>query len=133
MSWREIDRIRKQPQAFRDLAARLLAAHGDELNEWETEFLEGKARVKVDEFSVRQAETLLQIRDDAEPVTIWRGFSITTLLRQCFEARADLSEVDEEWIVGLRDRDTASVKRRHIGRLARCASQLGFIENQDAA
>ena len=134
-SWREIDRIRKDPTAFRALAMKLLKV-GTDLTDWEKDFL---ASIGSDhdskEFTTRQSEKLLQIRDDNEFVTKCRdGFSVALLLRQCREARLDLSESDEAWIEGLIDgSNSVSIKRKHVGRLLRCARQLHIIEEEFAS
>ncbi len=133
-SWREIDRIRKDPEGFRALATRLLKLPNEGFTEWETMFLESiSLNRELKEFTTRQGEKLLQIRDDTELVTTCRDFSVKTLLHGCYEARLDLSEADEEWIVEIHERNSVSIKRRYIGRLMRCARQLGLIEQEEAA
>ena len=133
-SWREIDRIRKDPTAFRALATRLLK-FGTDLTDWEKDFL---ASIGGDrdskEFTTRQSEKLLQIRDDNEFVTKCHdGFSVPLLLRRCREARLDLSESDEAWIEGFFERSNGiSMKRKHVGRLLRCARELHIIEEEFA-
>jgi hypothetical protein len=55
------------------------------------------------------------------------------LLRQCREARLDVSESDEAWIEGLLDGSNGiSIKRKHVGRLLKCARQLHIIEEEFA-
>jgi len=131
-SWREIDRIRKDATAFREIAARLLATESSDLTEWEEAFLENfKRDTDKREFSTRQAEKLLQIRDDAEIVRDWRGFSVATLLRKAWEMRSDLSEADEEWLSTLRTQWSDSVKRRALWRLVRIGKELDLIERGD--
>ena len=133
-SWREIDRIRKDPTAFRALAMKLLKI-GTDLTDWEKDFLASIVNDRDSkEFTTRQSEKLLQIRDDNESVTKCRdGFSVALLLRQCREARLDLTESDEAWIEGLLDRsNSVSIKRKHVGRLLRCARQLHVIEEEFA-
>lgn len=133
-SWREIERIRKDAHGFRALCVRLLAAYGDDLNEWESEFLEVNAgRNYVDEFSVRQGETLLNIRDGVEMVETFRGFSIRSLLAGCHQARVDLSEDDERWIDAAYCINSDKIRRRHASRLFKCARQLGLVEEEEFA
>jgi len=130
--WQEIDRIRKNPKAFRDLAGGL-RTHISDLTEWEDDFLESiKSQMDRDDFTTRQSEKLLQIRDDHQTVTEIRGgFGVKTVLRQCYEARLDLSEDDEEWIVRRYEQSPTTIRRKHAGRLRRCARQLGLIENDE--
>lgn len=126
-TWREIDRIRKSPDKFRELARQLLASA--ELTEWESTFCESIAlKTELEEFSVRQSEKLLQIRDEADFVKTIRGFSIKVLVEKCYEARLDLSEDDEQWLTASRARDPVSMRRKHAWRLLQCASQLGLID-----
>ena len=130
-SWREIDRVRKDANGVRALAQRLLKIYPGEFTDWELDFLESiSSYTELFEFTTRQSEKLLQIRDDTEPVTEYRGFSIALLLKQCWEARLDLAEADEQWVVGLRERSNISIKRKHLGRLMRCARELNIIEDE---
>lgn len=127
--WREIERIRKTAGEFRRLCARLLKLHRTDLDPWELEFLETNvARLQVKEFSTRQAESLLDIRDGVVVVESCEGFSVAALLRQCYEARIDLSEADEEWIVETRAKRPATALRRSTGRLLRLCRQLNILD-----
>ena len=120
---------RKDTNGARALAKRLLKIHPGEFTDWETDFLESvTSYTELFAFTARQSEKLLEIRDGAEPVTQYRGFCVAILLEQCFEARLDLSEADSQWVVGLCGRSTASIKRKHIGRLIRCARELDIID-----
>ena len=129
-SWREIDRIRKAPAEFRALAKRLLN-FGAELTEWESTFLESICIDRhSEEFTTRQSEKLLQIRDDYETLTEFHGFSVKIMLRQCRDAHLDLSEADEEWILKQFQRSQTTMRRKDIGRLMRCARELRVIEEK---
>ena len=134
-SWREIDRIRKDPTAMRVLAAYLLKLPNAELTEWEINFLES---ISVDrtseEFSARQAEKLMQIRDDSEDVSEIEHarLSVKILIADCQMGHHDLSESNEEWILGFQ-KGTTSIKRRNIGRLLRCARDLNNIDDEEDA
>jgi hypothetical protein len=69
-SWREIDRIRKDPAAMRALAAHLMRLPNADLTEWEIKFLDSISGDRTGgEFTTRQSEKLLQIRDDSEYVS----------------------------------------------------------------
>lgn len=128
-SWKEISRVRKHPVEFRAIASRILATNEIDLTEWEMVFLEeATKKLNVTEFTTAQAEKLLQIRDDTEIVRTWRGFSVELLLKNCYEARCDLIESDEEWIIAIREAMRDGIRRRNLGRLARIASRLGVIE-----
>ena len=129
-SWREIDRVRKDPQAAGDIAKRLLSLPASEFTDRELDFLRSIRRSRnVEEFTTRQAEKLLQIRDDIEEVTEVLGFSVRLLLKGCVEARLDLSEAEEEWVLA-RSQELISIRRKHVGRLMRSARQLNLIEEE---
>jgi hypothetical protein len=132
-SWREIDRVRKDAKGARELAKRLLKIYPGEFTEWESDFLQSiTSYTELFEFTTRQAEKLLEIRDDTEPVTHYRGFSISRLIRQCYEGRLDLSDADEQWIAELHQRDSRSIRRRHLRRLMDCARELNIIDDDVA-
>jgi hypothetical protein len=126
-SWKEIERIRKDREAVRAIAKRLLP--NDELSEWEREFLRSKTAARH-ELTNRQGEKLLEIRDGAEPLTEVAGFSVRLLLENCFLARLDLSEEDEDFITRMRAKNTTTILRRHAGRLMRCARQLLLVDQR---
>ena len=129
--WPEIERIRKDAAAFCGLARRLLARGDEDFSDWEAAFLESVAAKKgAQTFTSRQGEKLLEIRDNCELVTTWRGFSVRTLLAKCHAARADLSEDDEEWIVATRTLNPDAIKRRSLSRLLRLSGQLHLIDPQ---
>jgi hypothetical protein len=134
-SWREIDRIRKDPAAMRALAAYLLRLPNAELTEWEIKFLKSISEEKTsEEFTTRQSEKLMQIRDDSEEVSEigYARLSVKILISDCKLGHIDLREDDEEWILGFPP-GTISIKRRHVGRLMRCARELNNIDDEDAA
>ena len=129
--WPEIERIRKDGASFCGLARRLLARDGEDFSNWESAFLENIAGKKGSQtFTSRQGEKLLEIRDNCEVVTSWRSFSIRTLLTKCHEARVDLAEDDEEWIVAMRAANPDAIKRRNLSRLIRLSGQLRLIDSQ---
>jgi len=131
-SWKEIDRIRKDPKGFRALA-KGLRAHISALTDWEKDFLTSiNNQSDKEEFTTRQSEKLLQIRDDYESITEMRGgFSVKIILRQRREARCDLSEDDEAWILQRFEESQTTIRRKYAGRLRRCAGELGLIEDDE--
>jgi hypothetical protein len=132
-SWQEIDRIRKDPAAMRALAKRLSKSANEGFTPWETSFLESIAlKVDTEQFSSRQAEKLLEIRDDSDILDTYRGFSLKALLKNCREAHLDLSEADEEWILEIPE-GTTTLKRRQARHLLRCARVLRFIDQEEDA
>src|SRR5712672_603700 len=134
-SWREIDRIRKDPTAMRALAAYLLRLPNAELTEWEIKFLESISSDRTsEEFTTRQAEKLMEIRDDSEEVTEigYARQSVKILIADCQPGHLDLNEDNEEWILRF-PKGKTSIRRKYIGRLLRCARDLNNIDDEDAA
>jgi hypothetical protein len=131
-SGREIDKIRKHPQTAKDTAKGLIETFpASEFWDRELDFLESLLRFKnVAEFTRRQVEWLLQIRDGLEEVTHVLGFNVGLLLKGCLEARLDLSESDEEWIILRCERNRDAIRRKFIGRLMRCARVLNLVEQE---
>lgn len=127
-SWRDIERIRKDPKAFRALAKRL-RAHGDQLTDWEKDYLISiENQTERDEFTSRQSEKLLQIRDDYEIVTkLPRNLSVERTLAQCVEARADLLD-RAEFVLKLFAESHNSIRRKDVGKLMKCAEDLYVID-----
>ena len=131
-SWREIDRIRKARAEFRAVAKRLLNL-GAELTEWESNFLESICNdTETKEFTTRQSEKLLQIRDDYETITTFHGFSVEALLDKCWLGRFDLSESQEQKLRKMRERSHVSVRRKDAGFLMHRARELHVIEEEFA-
>jgi hypothetical protein len=128
--YKEIDRIRKDLVAVRSLAKRLLELPHADWNDWEIDFLQHMARHKgPDPITTRQGEKLLELRDDAEYYSSVRGFSVQSLIKNCWLARDDLdSEADRKFIEQLEETNCLSVKRRQLRKLLACARELGEIE-----
>jgi hypothetical protein len=126
--YREIDRIRKDVVAVRSLAKRLLVLPDADWNDWEVDFLQHMARHKgPDPITTRQGEKLLELRDDAEYCSSVNGFSVQSLINNCWLARDDLSrEEDKKFIEDLKG--ATCVKRRQLRKLLVCAREIGEIE-----
>jgi hypothetical protein len=126
-SWIEIDRIRKDPEAIRSLAKRLLKLPDHDWTEWEVDFLEDRSR-QNDEINTRQAEKLLELRDEAEYFSKAEGFSVASLVESCWLARDDLQrESDRAFIESLKGR--TALKRRQLRKLFACSRELNIIED----
>ena len=97
--YREIDRMRKDCVAVRSLAKRLLELPHADWNDWE--------------------------RDDAKYYSSVHGFSVQSLLKNCWIVRDDLShEEDKKFIEDLKVTSCLSVKRRQLRKLLACAREL---------
>ncbi|PVM85877.1 hypothetical protein [Caulobacter endophyticus] len=128
-SWREIEALKQDRGAAQRLAEALFALGPEALTDWEQDFLEGvPRRLLYDDLSTLQAEKLLQIRDDVEVLSMFEGMRIASLIRRCHEARLDLEEDDEDWIVQIAQTSPTALRRRYLGRLLRCARRLGLLD-----
>jgi len=128
-SWIEIDRIRKDPAGFKSLARALLINSTFEKTEWEQDFLKDKVEGKKrPEFTTRQGETLLDLRDKAAHHTKYKGLSIPILIEKCWLNRFDLDKRDQEFIEGLKASGRGYVTGRQIGWFIGICKQLGEVE-----
>jgi hypothetical protein len=129
-SEQELHRVARDLVQVRIIAGSLLRAYAPLLTDWEADFLEDmNSKTRVEPLSYRQVEKLLQIRDSYHVVSTYRGLSLSRILKQCYEARLDLSESDEEFVVNLHMRQADSVRSRDVPRLLRCAHSLGLVED----
>jgi hypothetical protein len=128
-SWTEIDRVRKNPNTFKTLAAKLLKQPN---NWWDyaERFLRDISKYPHPELNTRQAEFLLKLRDDTViHYTIRGGFSVAILIKNCFEARLELINDDDiEFIESLHNSGRAFVTGRQLGWFIRICKELGEIE-----
>ncbi len=125
----EMQRLADDPAGVRSLASYLLTVNEVGWTDWEVEFLGSMAtRSNPEPLSIRQREILFELRDDAKTYEKIDGFSVKTLMRDCWLARMDLSEDDEEFIDHLKQKDETALKRRPLFRLLHCARQVGLID-----
>ena len=127
-SWAEIDRIRKDPGAFKKLAAQLLNDPTYERSDFADGFLENVLHWERDELSTRQGEVLVGLRDEAETHTTYKGLSIRTLIDKCHINRFDLDEGDRQRIEKLKELDRGFVTGSQMGWFKRICKQLGEME-----
>jgi hypothetical protein len=129
-NYKEIDRIRKDPVAVRSLAKRLLDIPNHDWTAWELDFLEAMSRhAGPDPLSTRQGEKLMELRDDAEDHSQYRGLSVKILIEKCNLGRDDLDDpADAEFVAKLYASGATSIKRHQLWRLLRCGRQLGHVE-----
>jgi hypothetical protein len=107
--------------------AKILLASA-ELTSWEEPFLEGM-KVHQGPLSTRQAEKLVEIRDQNQWVSKIRDFSVRLLLNACWEARHDLNDEDDiPFIESLKARGASTARYREACRLLRCARELRVID-----
>jgi hypothetical protein len=129
-SWTEIERVRKSPNRFKSLAAHLLTLPDANWWEYAERFLRDVSKYPGAELNTRQAEFLLKLRDDKViHHTIRGGFSAGSLIRNCFEARFDLTDNEDiEFIQSLHRSGRSFVTGRQLGWFVRICKQLGEIE-----
>lgn len=98
--------------------------------EWEEDFLANlQDKLPAEQLSRRQVEVLLDLRDAAKSYTVVDGYNVAKLVRDCWIARQDLSEDDEEFIDRLKSSNTISLKRRAVLKLLACAKDLNLIDH----
>jgi len=125
-SYREMDAVGRDPSRFVLMAKQCLPFP---LSPWERNFCERLIANPPDRLSSRQAESLFEIRDEYEMhSTLYGGFSVKTLVQRVYENRLDLGEKDEDWITAIWESGVLSLRRRDLGRLRRCAVEIGEIE-----
>lgn len=129
MNDREIDRLKRNPRAFRDLALFLLCIPDAAWTDWEHDFLESvSVRAFDDGPSTRQCEVLLDLRDGVTAYSQIEGFSVRAVIAGTWQARYDLGEEDERFIDALYASGASVIRRRALKRLLGCARQVDVID-----
>jgi hypothetical protein len=132
-SYREMDAVGRDPARFILLAKQCLVFR---LEPGQRKFCKSLIAEPPERLSTRQAEWLFEIRDEYElHSTLYDGSSVAVLIEQCYEARLDFDEGedDEAWIIKLWKAGTTKLSNAGCGRLRRCAVRLRVIEMDDAA
>ncbi len=133
MDHREMKALADSADRVRALAGLLLKLPATDgqitWSDWELEFLEKMAQHQgPDPLSLRQAEKLVELNDDAKSYSNLDGLSVPALIDQCWIARLDLEEDDEAFIDRLKSSGARTLKRRQGLKLLACARQLGIVE-----
>jgi hypothetical protein len=129
-NWQEINRISKDPQAVRLLAGRLLKLPYMSWPEHGRSFLNNMAKER-EPITTRQAEYLIELRDETELHQVVGGFSVRSLIEDCWhnrepDRRRGLSAENCEFIERIRGK--SALPRRQLHRLFACCRELGLIE-----
>jgi hypothetical protein len=129
-NWQEINRISKDPQAVRLLAGRLLKLPYMSWPEHGRSFLNNMAKERGP-ITTRQAEYLIELRDETELHQVVGGFSVGSLIEDCWhnrepDRRRGLSDENCEFIERIRGK--SALPRRQLHRLFACCRELGLIE-----
>jgi hypothetical protein len=126
--YREINALQRDSQRARDLATFLCKLKGIDWTDWELDFLENMSGWTGD-FTTRQGEKLIELRDASMWYETVEGFSLRILVARCDCARLDLSENDVEFFERIKASGARKFRRRDAARILRCARQLGVIES----
>jgi hypothetical protein len=127
-NYREINSLAKAPDCARSLASCLLALQESEWTDWELDFLDSIS-LQSKELSTRQAEKLLELRDESLRFTSASGFRFKNLIQECWPNRLDLDNEDDiEFIERLKETEGTELRKRQALRLRRCAVALGELE-----
>jgi hypothetical protein len=118
---------------LRDMAeqsAAVIALSPKERKEFKFSERQAEALLALRDFrlTTRQAEKLFEIRDTATLHRDVSGVSVSNLIGRCYEARLDLSEDDEEFVVGLWKRGATELRTPDLMRLKRCSIQVDALE-----
>jgi len=127
-SYRDINALSKDPAKVRSTAQFLLTLNETNWSDWELDFLDSMSNC-AEELSTRQAEKLVELRDDAMRFTSASGFRFATVIEKCWRNRLDLnSDEDCEFVDRLKKRGETALRRRDAFRLRRIAIELGELE-----
>jgi hypothetical protein len=126
-SYKDLLALGRDPVRVRAVARRLLAS-AEDWTEWERDLLEGLvAEYGIDALTERQREKLAELREGAEYVSTIEGFDVASLIEKCWPGRLDLDYEDDIAFIE-QERESTSIKRRHVERLLRCCRKLGVID-----
>lgn len=93
-SYRDINALAKDPIRVRATAQFLLTLPDTDWSDWELDFLEDMA-MHTTELTTRQAEKLVEVRDDAVRYTSASGYKFATVIEECWRNRLDLDDEDD--------------------------------------
>jgi hypothetical protein len=126
--YREINELAKNPARAQSLARFLLALPDIDWTDWERDFLEPKA-AETGELSTRQAEKLIELRNNAIRYRTVSGYNLAALMEKCWLGRDDLANDDDvAFIASLKAGGQVYLTRPQALRLKRCATELGHLE-----
>lgn len=126
-SERELHDLARNAAAVRALARSLVAKTAD-FSEFEADFLGDKTSWSDDRtLSHRQAEVLLEIRDDYQLVSDYRGISVARIISECWLSRDAFEDRDIAFLRTLLGK--TQILRKFLWRLLRCAREVGALES----
>jgi hypothetical protein len=129
-NWQEINRISKDPQAVQSLAQKLLKLPYASWSEYNRIFLEDRTKQR-EPLTTRQAEYLIELRDETELYSVIGGFSVSSLIEDCWrnrepDRRHGLNDDNCHFVERIRGK--TALPRPQLRRLFACCRELGLIE-----
>jgi len=129
----QMARTAASADAVQNMATILLTIADVGWTDWELDFLEHmREHVGPEPISMRQREVLFELNDKARSYRDYRGIPVRRLVNQCWCARLDLDEDEDDFIAGLHAANPTSLKRRALYRLVHLARKLGLIDEDQA-
>lgn len=128
-SWNEIERVRRNPEAFRPLAQALLHDPACEESRFADGFLASIATWTRGELSLRDCEVLLDLRDHAEIHTTCGGLNIAALIQKCHDGSGRLAPEDRMRIEDLYESGRRFVIGAELGWFTRICREVGAMED----
>lgn len=126
--YREINDIAKDARRVRSIAEYLLKLCDMDWTDWELDFLD-TMRAREEPLSTRQAEKVVELRDDAVLYRKVDGFVLKTLIGQCYLYRNELnSDYERQFVERLKSSGQEALRKRDALRLLQCARAIGEIE-----
>lgn len=129
---REISRVRHDPAQWRGITRHLIDyAEKHDLEERHLKLLATlQTSAASDEISYRQAEWLLDIRDDVDYVSEYRNVSVKFLIRAVYENQYGVDDDDDaSWIKEIWRQSPARLRKRDARRLYTIAKLIGLLED----
>lgn len=129
---RELSRVRRDPVEWRGIVKRLLEiADQGGVDERHLVLIESlNAQTERVELSHRQAEWLLDARDDSEFVSTYFSFSIKAMLNECFDNRFGMDDEDDQmWLESIHGEGLVRLRKKDAKKLFQIALVLGVIDS----
>lgn len=129
---RELSRVRHDPVEWRGIVKRLLEiADQDGVDDRHLVIIESlNAQTERVELSHRQAEWLLDARDDSEFVATYFNFSIKLMLKECYENRFGIEdEDDQKWVEKTHSERLVRLRKKDARKLFAIAVALDVIDS----
>jgi hypothetical protein len=128
MNDREMSAIANDPARAAAIAAGLLKLPSLGLSDWERGFLD-KVRTGTEVLSYRRRETLAGLMDRSTLRSEVNGYRASRQIQSLYEARCDLDEDDEAWVIRMHAKgDGVALTNGQWRRLFALMRSVGLIE-----